>query len=92
VERKSKLIALFDDEHFGTNAIDTEAGIMVNEYDDGVYYLIFTFADRVEVYLNLYDEEAPYRNFLGEGAAEEIEVAKAHAVADLNKQAYSNIH
>lgn len=92
MERTSKLIALFDDEQFGTDALDAQTGILVNEYDDVVEYLILTFVNRVEVYLNLFDEKPPYRNYLGTGAAEEIEAAKAIAITDLNRQAYSNIH
>ncbi|MFJ8264782.1 hypothetical protein [Peribacillus asahii] len=89
---KSKLIELYDDEFFGTEAIDGEAGIMINEYNEVVDFLILTFEDRIEVYLNLYDEEAPYRNILAKGVAAEIEEAKDRAIANLNRQVYINIH
>ncbi|RST59694.1 hypothetical protein D5F11_011370 [Siminovitchia terrae] len=87
---KSKLEMLVDDQQFGVGNKSVDTGIMINDHNDAVDYLILEFNDRFEVYLNLYDEnEPPYRNILTSGKSRSLEVAKKIAVRKLNKLAYS---
>jgi hypothetical protein len=93
METKSKMFSLFDDEEFAKDAIDCDSGIMINQHKDVLNFLILTFEDRFEVYLELFDDgEPPYRDILGVGIAETLEAAKAIAVANLNRQAYSQLN
>ena len=92
MERKSKLQSLLDDEYFGVGLIDVKWGVLMDDFDDAAIFVVFIFHDRVEAYFNLYDEEAPYRNYLGKGVAEDIETAKEYALADLDRQVHLSIH
>lgn len=85
---KSKLVALYDDESFATDAISSDAGLMVNQYNEVVNYLILEYQGFFHVYLNLFDGEEPFRNILSEGIATTLEEAKEIAVNNLNKMAY----
>ena len=40
---KSKLVALYDDEEFATDAINSDVGLMVNQYNEVVNYLILEY-------------------------------------------------
>ncbi|MHC8516963.1 hypothetical protein [Sporosarcina sp. ITBMC105] len=89
---KSKLEKLFDDESFGTDAIDHELGIMIK---DGVPvdYLILKFKKRWDVYLNVYDEGMPpFRNILVKGSSRNKEVAKSLATRKLDKEFTNPVH
>jgi len=92
MEHKSKLLSLLDDEYFTVGLIDVKWGILMDDFDDPVIFMIFIFYDRVEAYFSLYDEEVPYHNYLGKGVAEDIETAKEYALTDLDRQVHLNIH
>jgi len=92
MERKSKLLSLLDDEYFAVGLVDVKAGVILDEFDDVVTFLILVFYDRVEAYLSLYDDEAPYHDYLAKGVAEDVETAKEYAFADLDRQVHLNIH
>ncbi|HWK21644.1 MAG TPA: hypothetical protein VNS08_01310 [Ureibacillus sp.] len=92
MERKSKLLSLLDDEYFAVGLIEVKWGVLIDDFDDAAIFVVFIFRDRVEAYFSLYDEEAPYRNYLGKGVAEDIETAKEYALADLDRQVHLNIH
>ena len=85
---KSKLVALYDDEEFATDAINSDVGLMVNQYNEVVNYLILEYQGFFHVYLNLFDEEEPFRNILSEGIAPTLEEAQVIAVNNLNEMAY----
>ncbi|MBW8350791.1 hypothetical protein K0H71_15245 [Bacillus sp. IITD106] len=91
---ESKLKKLFeDDPSFGTDSIGFDNGFMVNEQGDLVDYMILEYADRFDVYLNLYDEEEPpYRNILVKGSSRKKEIAQRIAVRKLNKEAYKHLN
>ncbi len=93
---KTQLEKLVEDESFGLGALDNETGIMFNEHKDAVDFIFLFFADRVEVYLNLYDENEDStaiigRDYLAVGIGDTLEEAQDNAVFELDKQAYSNI-
>jgi len=85
---KTKLEALFDDENFATDAISSDAGLMINQYNEVVHYLILEYQGFFHVYLNLFDDEEPFRNLLSEGIALTLEEAQEIAVNNLNEMAY----
>jgi hypothetical protein len=88
---KSKLEELFDDEAFGTDAINRDVGIMISSFGIPVDCLVMEYEDRCDVYLNLFDEdEAPYRNLLVKGSSKSREVAQSIAARKLNKE-YENL-
>lgn len=88
---KSLLEDLFVDENFGIDSTSMDTGVMMNEYNDLLVYMILEYNDRVEVYLELDDEdEPPYRNIMAKGIAGTVEAAKKIAVENLHKQAYKN--
>ena len=88
---KSKLEELFDDEAFGTDAINHDIGIMISSFGVPVDCLVLEYEERCDVYLNLYDEdEAPYRNILVKGSSKNKETAKRIAARKLNKE-YENL-
>ncbi|MBO0586447.1 hypothetical protein [Sporosarcina sp. E16_8] len=90
---KSKLIELFDDESFGTDAINNDVGIMISDFGDMVDCLVLEYEDRYDVYLNLYDEdEAPHRNVLVKGSSKNKEIAKRIAARKLNKEYENLVH
>lgn len=91
--RLLKLEDLVEDKDFARNFIDSEVGVMVNQHNDLITYLIVEYEESVEVYLELNDlGEPPYRELLAEGIAETVEEAKAIAVKNLNEMAYKNIN
>jgi hypothetical protein len=89
---KFKLDVLTDDENFGVDALDCEAGLMINQYNDVVTYLFMKYDGYFEVYLSIQDEEdEPLdRDILVEGIATTLEEAKAIAVKNLNELAYGD--
>ncbi|WP_028392734.1 hypothetical protein [Bacillus cihuensis] len=93
---KTQLEKLVEDESFGVGALDSETGIMINKHKDAIDFIFLFFEDRVEVYLNLYDENEDSsaiigRDYLAVGIGETLEEAKSNAVLELDRQAYSNI-
>lgn len=83
---RSKLEELFDDESFAVGSTGYDNGVMVNQQGDPVEYMMLRYADRWDVYLNLFDEgEAPFRNILVKGSAKDKNTAKELAVEKLNK-------
>lgn len=85
---KSKLVALYDDENFATDAINGDVGLIVNQYNEVVNYLILEYQGFFHVYLNLFDDEEPFRNILSEGIATTLDEAKEIAANNLNEMAY----
>ncbi|HLT41948.1 MAG TPA: hypothetical protein VKZ95_04520 [Sphingobacteriaceae bacterium] len=91
---KSKLEELFDNDlTFGTDSLNFENGIMINQHNDMVDYIILEYRDRFDVYLNLFDDgEPPYRNILVKGSSSKKDVAKRIAVRKLNNEAYGHLN
>lgn len=93
-EMKSKIEELLEnDELMEDGIVNFENGLMINDYDDSVDFVIFEYADRFDVYLNLYDEgEAPYRNILVMGSSENKESAMKIAAKKLSEEYEKNVH
>lgn len=79
-----------ENKNFGTDANNLETGIMINEFNDSIDFIILEFDDRYEVHLNLYDEKPQSRNILAIGIAKSIDKAKKIASQKLVKLAYEN--
>ena len=89
--QRPKIYSLFDDPTFGLDMIDCDTGLVITEQEDCALYAIVVFEDRVEAYVNICDDEAPYRNYMGEGVAATEEEAKKLAMEALHRQAYDCI-
>ena len=63
---------------------------MINEYSDVINYLILEYPGLFTVYLNLWDDEEPYRNILADGIAIKLEDAKEIALKNINEMIYEN--
>ena len=87
---RMKLFDLLTDDNFATDSISTDAGILVTQNEDVVYYLYLEYEGFFMVYLNLFDEEVPFRNILSEGIALTLEKAMQIAIKNLNGILYGN--
>ena len=88
---KPKIFELFEDENFGVDALEYETGIML--YDSlPVDFLMMRNESGWDVYLNLYDDEPPYRNILVKGSARNLEDAKSIATQKLDEECRKLAH
>lgn len=86
---KSKLDKLVDNPNFGIGAIGHDTGIMIYNDVDTLNYITLTYDDHYEVYLSLFDDT---RDFLVEGNADELAMAKQIAIDKLDRQINRSIH
>lgn len=93
-ELKSKLEELLENnELIYGGMISFDNGIMINDNGDLVDFAVLEYADRFDVYLNLYDEgEAPYRNILVKGSSRSMEAAQKIAKRKLNEKYEDHVH
>lgn len=90
--QRPKIYDLLDDPQYGVDAVDLDTGLVFTKQKDCALYAIIVFHDRTEAYLNICDEEEPFRNILGKGIGTTKEEAQKQAMIDLHRQAYASIN
>jgi len=76
----SKLALLLQSADFPIDYVNFETGLMVHPSGEVLTFVWLEYEDYYHVYLNLCDEEEPYRDILIDGTGATLEEAQDNAV------------